>query len=96
MALNATHEAFGGFAVDGKPKKIAQTANLWALMRGSAADTDTPSVTLDFDFVWQVSNRPVDNCADHKSVRFMKHLKLALAQQSNESHAIAWLLCSPV
>jgi hypothetical protein len=55
MALNATHEAFVGFAVDGKPKKIAQTANLWALMRGSAADNDTPTVTLDFDFVWQVS-----------------------------------------
>lgn len=54
MALNATHEAFVGFAVDGKQKKIAQTANLWALMRGSAADTDTPTVTLEFDFVWQV------------------------------------------
>jgi glutathionylspermidine synthase len=54
MALNAAHDAFAGFAIDGKLKKIAQTANLWSLMRGSAADTDTPTVTLDFDFVWQV------------------------------------------
>ena len=54
MALNATHDAFIGFAIDGQPKKIAQSANLWTLMRGNAADTDTPTVTLDFDFVWQV------------------------------------------
>jgi hypothetical protein len=61
MALNATHEAFVGFSVDGKQKKIAQTANLWALMRGSAADTDTPTVTLEFEFVWQVRiNIPVE------------------------------------
>lgn len=55
MALNAAHtNAFVGLAIDGKQKKIAQTANLWSIMRGNAADTDTPTVTLDFDFVWQV------------------------------------------
>lgn len=54
MALSATHEAFVHFAIDGRPMKIAQKANVWALMRGSAADHDTPTVTLDFDFIWQV------------------------------------------
>lgn len=54
MALNATHEAFAGFAIDGKPKKIAQSANLWTVMRGSAAENEAPTVMLDFDFVWQV------------------------------------------
>lgn len=55
MALNAAHtNAFVGLAIDGKQKKIAQTANLWSIMRGNAADTDTPTVTLDFDFVWKV------------------------------------------
>lgn len=56
MALNATHEAFVGFAIDGVPKKVAgQSANLWTLMIGSAADNATPTVTLDFDFTWQAS-----------------------------------------
>jgi hypothetical protein len=55
MALNAAHtNAFVGLAIDGKQKKIAQTANLWSIMRGNAADSDTPTVTLDFEFVWQV------------------------------------------
>lgn len=53
MALNATHEAFVGFTVDGQPKKVAQTATMWQLMRGNAAESDTPTVTLDFSFVWQ-------------------------------------------
>lgn len=57
MALNASHNAFVGFAIDGIPKKIAQTDGLWTVMRGSAADNDTPTVTLDFDFVWQVRHK---------------------------------------
>lgn len=56
MALHATHDAFVSLAIDGQIKKIAQTANLWSLMRGNAADTDTPTVTLSFDYVWQVGH----------------------------------------
>jgi hypothetical protein len=33
MALNAKHDAFLGFCIDRCPVKIAQTANLWAVMR---------------------------------------------------------------
>lgn len=57
MALTAAHPCFAGFSIDGVPKKISQSANLWSVMRGSAAENQTPTVTLDFDFVWEVSLR---------------------------------------
>jgi glutathionylspermidine synthase len=55
MALTAQHECFAGFSIDGVLKKISQSANLWSVMRGSAAENQTPTVTLDFDFCWEVS-----------------------------------------
>jgi len=75
MALNAAHEAFAGFAIDGKPKKIAQSANLWTVMRGSAAENEAPTVTLDFDFVWQVCG---DACRRNPSLYFKKTYRFAL------------------
>eukprot|EP00878_Enallax_costatus_P028650 GHUV01030964.1.p1 GENE.GHUV01030964.1~~GHUV01030964.1.p1 ORF type:complete len:128 (-),score=8.62 GHUV01030964.1:217-600(-) len=60
MALTAQHSCFRGFSIDGVVKKIKEDANLWSLMRGSAGDKDTPTVTLDFDFDWEVG-RPINN-----------------------------------
>eukprot|EP00775_Hariotina_reticulata_P004522 gene4522-4774_t len=58
MALNAKQSCFENFAINGVPKKIAETANLWSVMRGSAAENEKPTVTLDFDFVWLDSLQP--------------------------------------
>lgn len=54
MALTAKDQCFVNFAIDGVLKKISENANLWSVMRGSAGDKDTPTVTLDFDFAWEV------------------------------------------
>jgi hypothetical protein len=59
MALTAQHECFSGFSIDGVLKKISQSANLWSVMRGSAAENQTPTVTLDFDFCWEVRHEVV-------------------------------------
>eukprot|EP00879_Flechtneria_rotunda_P002539 GHRR01002738.1.p1 GENE.GHRR01002738.1~~GHRR01002738.1.p1 ORF type:complete len:145 (+),score=41.64 GHRR01002738.1:482-916(+) len=41
------------------PKKIAQSStNLWSVMRGSAAESGTPIVTVDFNYDWQDSLKP--------------------------------------
>eukprot|EP00878_Enallax_costatus_P003299 GHUV01003504.1.p2 GENE.GHUV01003504.1~~GHUV01003504.1.p2 ORF type:complete len:495 (+),score=107.38 GHUV01003504.1:198-1682(+) len=58
MALTAQHSCFRGFSIDGVVKKIKEDANLWSLMRGSAGDKDTPTVTLDFDFDWEDAQLP--------------------------------------
>jgi hypothetical protein len=52
MSLNAEHDCFLGFAINGVSKKIAQCTGLWTIMRGSAAENDMPSVILDFEFSW--------------------------------------------
>ncbi|GBF91729.1 hypothetical protein Rsub_04033 [Raphidocelis subcapitata] len=52
MALTAQHGCFENFCMDGVPKKFSESANLWSIMRGNAAESATPTVTLDFDFVW--------------------------------------------
>ena len=54
MALTSQHSCFRGFSIDGVAKKIKEDANLWSLMRGNAGDKVAPTVTLDFDFEWEV------------------------------------------
>jgi hypothetical protein len=58
MALTAQHDCFGSFRMDGVLKNFSQSANMWQVMRGNAAESATPTVTLDFDFAWPDNLKP--------------------------------------
>lgn len=54
MALTSQQQCFKDFSIDGVVKRVKENVNLWSVMRGSAGERDTPTVTLDFDFDWEV------------------------------------------
>jgi len=46
MALTAQHSCFSDFRMDGVAKNFSQSANMWQVMRGNAAENATPTVRL--------------------------------------------------
>jgi hypothetical protein len=59
LALSAKHVCFHNFTVDGVVKRVSQGPGLWAVMRANCPDSQVPSVTLEFDYHWPDSARPL-------------------------------------
>ena len=52
IALSAKHDCILNFKIDNEERRVTVSANLWAVMRGNAAEHQSPTCTIEFDFDW--------------------------------------------
>lgn len=57
MGLKSKKECFTNFKIDGIERRVSQSRNLWRVMCGNAPEGVTPTVTLEFDFVWENASK---------------------------------------
>lgn len=54
-SLDASHICFYNITVDGVAKTSSQGPGMWSILTACCAEAETPSTTVQFDFVWCVS-----------------------------------------
>lgn len=73
MARNASHTSIKNFKIDGTERKLSRGWSMWTIMCGNVHESETPNVTLEFDFEWHQTAR-LEWAATVVQARFKSYL----------------------